>query len=393
MIATPLRQAWAALPARLKILEPLPFPAGQWSLLERLHASFHDRDAQTRLPLPIARCGDAARAAILALARRFDDVTTVAVDGSPGARNDPMADFARLYDDDVDEIMTVLVPSARYRKGHYAYGRFTVPSPHGLHTDHSAEDPQAAGEPICIARIGTLGTHYVVGDERTFDPATRRMLEALRYWIAVPEGEPDAILETLLERGTLATIPVDHVVLMVAGNASENARITPHIAARPPVGGLHSAFFQRQYRLAAPSEGEGPCFDEPAAGRRAKVSPLRFAPVETTEEDARRLDQGPQGRVERPCFSEPAAGRGEKVSPLRFAPVETTEEDARRLDQGPQGRVERPCFDEPAAGRRAKVSPLRFAPVETTEEDARRLDQGPQGRVERPCFDEPAAWY
>ncbi len=57
---TSLRQAWAALPARLKILEPLPFSADQWSLLERLHANFNDRDAHTRLPLPIARFRAAA---------------------------------------------------------------------------------------------------------------------------------------------------------------------------------------------------------------------------------------------------------------------------------------------------------------------------------------------
>jgi hypothetical protein len=38
-------------------------------------------------------------------------------------------------------------------------------------------------------------------------------------------------------------------MLMVAGNGSDNSQITQHIAARPPDGGLHSAFFQRQYRL------------------------------------------------------------------------------------------------------------------------------------------------
>ncbi len=62
-------------------------------------------------------------------------------DGTP----DPMADYGRLYNDDVDAMMSVLVPSARYRKGHYAYGKFTVPEPHGLHTDHSAEDPAERG--------------------------------------------------------------------------------------------------------------------------------------------------------------------------------------------------------------------------------------------------------
>jgi hypothetical protein len=146
--------------------------------------------------------------------------------------------------------MAVLVPSARYRKEHYAYGKFTVPEPHGLHTDHSAEDPDSEGEPICIARIETLGTHYVAGDYRTHDPETESMLKALRYWIAVPEGEPEDIFDKLLKRGTLKTIPVNRVMLMVAGNRSENSQITQHVAARPPEGGLHSAFFQRQYKLA-----------------------------------------------------------------------------------------------------------------------------------------------
>jgi len=105
------------------------------------------------------------------------------------------------------------------------------------------------GEPICIARIETLGTHYVAGDYRAHDSHTQSMLKALRYWIAVPEGEPDDILAELLRRGTLRTIPVNHVMLMVAGNGSDNSQITQHIAARPPAGGLHSTFFQRQYKL------------------------------------------------------------------------------------------------------------------------------------------------
>jgi hypothetical protein len=160
-----------------------------------------------------------------------------------------MAEYVRLYNDDVDAMMGVLVPSARYRKEHYAYGKFTVPSPHGLHTDHSAEDPACAGEPICIARVETLGTHYVAGDYTEHDPRTQSMLKALRYWIAVPEGQPEDIFEELLRRGTLKTIPVNHVMLMVAGNSSDDTQVTQHIAARPPDGGLHSAFFQRQYKL------------------------------------------------------------------------------------------------------------------------------------------------
>ena len=252
---TSLHQAWAALRPRLKILEPVPFSSDHWSLVERLHASFNDREAHVRLPMPIARFRESASKTIHEHAKQFDDVRTVYVDDSWYAENfasgtaDTMADHVRLYNDDVDEMIRVLVPSARYRKEHYAYGKFTVPEPHGLHADHSAEDPEAAGEPICIARIETLGTHYVAGDYKAHDPKTQNMLKALRYWISVPEGQPEIILEKLLKRQTLKTIPVNHVMLMVAGNSSENAQITQHIAARPPDGGLHSAFFQRQYKL------------------------------------------------------------------------------------------------------------------------------------------------
>jgi hypothetical protein len=253
---TALHQAWMALQLRLKILEPVQFSSAHWSLIERLHANFNDRDAQTRLPIPIARFRDTARNTIYGFARQFDDVQTAYVDDAWFAEKfangpaDVMAAHARLYNEDVDEMMAVLVPSARYRKGHYAYGRFTVPQPHGLHTDHSAEDRSAAGEPICIARIETLGTHYLAGDYRTYAPEMQSMLKALRYWIVVPEGKPEDIFDELLKRQVLKTIPVNHVMLMVAGNGSENAQITQHIAARPPEDGLHSAFFQRQYRLA-----------------------------------------------------------------------------------------------------------------------------------------------
>lgn len=244
---TSLRQAWAALPSRLRILEPIPFSSGQWSLLERLRANFNDRDVHAHLPMPIARFAETARKEIYEHAQQLDDVETASVEGTRAP--DAMAHYARLYNDDVDEMVSVLVPSARYRKGHYAYGRFTVPAPHGLHTDHSAEDPASGGEPICIARIETLGTHYISGDYRTHDSATESMLKALRYWIAVPEGEPEAVFAELLRRGTLKTIPVNHVMLMVAGNSSKTSQVTQHIAARPPDGGMHSAFFQRQYRL------------------------------------------------------------------------------------------------------------------------------------------------
>ena len=252
---TPLRHAWAAVSADLEILDPVAFPDADWAVFERLHDTFQDRVAHTRLPLPIARVRSSAVATIHAAARDLDDVETVSVDerwhrdsfveGTP----DPMALLARRFNEEVDRLMRVLVPAARYRKGHYAFGRFVVPEPHGLHTDHSAEDPASGAEPICLARIATLGTHYVAGDYRDFDPSTRRMIDALRYWTAVPEGEPEAVLATLLSRGTMATMPVDHVMLMVAGNGSGGAQVTQHIAARPPDGGLHSAIFQRQYRL------------------------------------------------------------------------------------------------------------------------------------------------
>lgn len=251
-----LHRAWAALQPKLKILEPIQFPSDHWSLIERLRTKFNDREAHTLLPIPIARFREAAAKAIHEHSRKFDDVETIYVDDRRLAADivsdtpDAMMNYVRLYNDDVDALMRVLVPSARYRKGHCAYGRFMVPQPHGLHTDHSAEDPGAAGEPICIARIGTLGTHYVAGDDRAFDPGTQSMLKALRYWTAVPEGQPETILDDLLRRGTLRTMPVNHVMLMVAGNRSETTQTTQHIAARPPEGGLHSAFFQRQYKLA-----------------------------------------------------------------------------------------------------------------------------------------------
>ena len=235
----------------MKIVEPVRFSADQWSLIERLHESFNDREAHTHLPLPIARFRNAASNAIFEYARRFNEVQTEYVnDRWLAEKSDPMAAYMRLYNDDVDRMMGVLVPSARYRKGHYAYGKFMVPQPHGLHTDHSAEDPKAGGEPICIARIETLGTHYVAGDYRAQEATTQSMLRALRYWITVPEGTPEDVFIELLKRGTLKTIPVNHVVLMVAGNGAANAQITQHIAAMPPASGMHSAFFQRQYRLA-----------------------------------------------------------------------------------------------------------------------------------------------
>ena len=237
-----LRRAWADL--SLEMLEPLDFAPETWAVLERARADFQDRAVHVHLPLPIARVRADAVRDIFDLARRCDDVVTSDTDDA-----DPMAPHARAFARDIDALLAVLIPAARYRKGHHAYGRFTVPAPHGLHTDHSAEDPAARAEPICIARIATLGTHCVAGDARGFDARTRRMLEALRYWTTIPEGEPEAILNALLREGVLVTIPVDHVVLMAAGNGGGDAQITQHIAARPPEGGIHSAFFQRQYRL------------------------------------------------------------------------------------------------------------------------------------------------
>jgi len=145
----------------------------------------------------------------------------------------------------------------------------------------------------------------------------------------------------------------------------------------------------------------------------------------------RRLDQGPQGRVERPCFDDPAAGRGEKVSPLRFAPVETTKEfpSSRPRPAGPRGETSlrrsggwagREGLSAPLrsgrddggvsvvstkvrrAARRDLASTIRRLVVERRSlrsaalrsrrrRSFRRLDQGPQGRAERPCFDDPVA--
>lgn len=241
-----LRRDWAALAPWLELLEPLAFDTEQWSLIAAMRANFGARAVHVRLPMPIARVREDAVRAIFDVSSRFDEVVTASAEE---AGQDPMAPHARAFARDVDALLSVLVPAARHRKGHHAYGRFTVPAPHGLHTDHSAEDPAAGAEPICIARIATLGTHCVVGDDRAFDDRTRRMLQALRYWTTIPEGEPEAILQTLLREGVLVTIPVDHVVLMAAGNGGGDAQITQHIAARPPEGGIHSAFFQRQYRL------------------------------------------------------------------------------------------------------------------------------------------------
>ena len=46
-------------------------------------------------------------------------------------------------------------------------------------------------------------------------------------------------------------------MLMVAGNGSKNSQITQHIAASSPGRGLHSAFFQRQYKVTAPATDDG----------------------------------------------------------------------------------------------------------------------------------------
>lgn len=248
--ADALRRSWAALAPEFELLEPLDFTAERWSLVTAMHADFTARTVHVRLPLPIARFRPAASDAILALARQRDDVETGTTDDDATPTNDStMAAHARAFAREVDALLSVLVPAARHRKGHHAFGRFTVPVPHGLHTDHSAEDPGAGAEPICIARLGALGTHCVAGDMRSFDARTRRMLDALRYWTTIPEGEPEDVLAALLREGVLQTTPLDHVVLMVAGNGAAGAQVTPHIAARPPEGGIHSAFFQRQYRL------------------------------------------------------------------------------------------------------------------------------------------------
>src|ERR1044072_7135430 len=100
---TSLRQAWAALPPRLKILEPVPFSSDHWSLIKRMHANFNDRQAHAHLPMPIARLREAAKKSIYEHAKQFDEVRTEGVadswfvekfvDGTP----DTMAHFVRLY--------------------------------------------------------------------------------------------------------------------------------------------------------------------------------------------------------------------------------------------------------------------------------------------------------
>ena len=105
-------------------MKPLPFSADHWSVVERLYGIFNDREAHTCLPIPIARFREAARKAIHEHAKQFDEVRPVAVDDSwfvekfANGTPDTMANFVRLYNDDVDEMMGVLVRSARYRKEH-----------------------------------------------------------------------------------------------------------------------------------------------------------------------------------------------------------------------------------------------------------------------------------
>src|SRR5258705_7157604 len=79
---TSLRQAWAAVPPRLKILEPVQFSSDHWSLVERMHANFNDREAHTHLPMPIARFRETARKEIYEHAKHFNDVKTLFVNDS-----------------------------------------------------------------------------------------------------------------------------------------------------------------------------------------------------------------------------------------------------------------------------------------------------------------------
>jgi hypothetical protein len=77
---TSLHQAWTTLQSRLKILEPVQFSSDHWSLIERMHANFNDREAHTHLPIPIARFREAARKTIYEHAKQFNDVKTAYVD-------------------------------------------------------------------------------------------------------------------------------------------------------------------------------------------------------------------------------------------------------------------------------------------------------------------------
>src|SRR4051812_391423 len=102
---TSRHQAWAALPPRLKILEPLPFSPEGWSLIERLQVNFNDREAHTHLPMPIARFRESAPKKIHEHAKQFDDVRTVGVDDNwlaefANGTPDAIANYMRLYNDD-----------------------------------------------------------------------------------------------------------------------------------------------------------------------------------------------------------------------------------------------------------------------------------------------------
>ena len=113
-----LREAWTSLSSRLELLEPAAFSDAQWSLLERLHQNFNDREAHTKLPMAIARFRDDVAKEVFERARKFDEVVTVNVDDSWEQRladgaGDAMAEYVRLYNEDVDAMMGVLVPAAR----------------------------------------------------------------------------------------------------------------------------------------------------------------------------------------------------------------------------------------------------------------------------------------
>ena len=66
---------------RPKLLEPMPFSDGEWSVLERLHARFNDREAHTRLPLAIARFRAEAVEEIFALLSAVSDTAEVIESG------------------------------------------------------------------------------------------------------------------------------------------------------------------------------------------------------------------------------------------------------------------------------------------------------------------------
>ncbi len=110
----------------------MQFSSGQWSLIERMHADFNDREAHTHLPMPIARFRETARKEVYEHAKHFDDVKTVYVDDSwllADGMPDTMARYMRLYNDDVDEMMRSSSRPRAIAKGTMLRQVYSPPTP------------------------------------------------------------------------------------------------------------------------------------------------------------------------------------------------------------------------------------------------------------------------